>query len=83
MESHYRYYQFVANSLVAVIWAYAINRWLGTSALLGIFTDIGVLILCITLFTASRDALSKYYSRTGRLIGPIVQKGSKGNHVQR
>jgi hypothetical protein len=69
VESHYRYYQFVANTLVAVVWAYAINRWLHTSPLLGVGTDFAGVILCAVLFAASRDALSKYYSRTTALVG--------------
>jgi len=63
VESHYRYYQFVANTLVAVLWAYSINRWMKTSSLLGVGTDLLVVILCRALFAASRDALSKYYTR--------------------
>ncbi len=81
VESHYRYYQFVANSLVAVVLAYSINRLVGTSPFLGIWTDLGVLILCITLFAGSRDALAKYYARTGRLVGPIAEKNSQGDFM--
>ena len=69
VESHYRYYQFVSNALVAVIFAYVVNRCVEKSSLLGVGTDLGVLIVCATLFAASRDALSKYYTRTGRLLG--------------
>jgi len=72
VENHYRYYQFVANTLVAVAGAYAINRWAGTSHLFGVSTDIGVVVLCGTLFVASRDNLAKYYSRTGRLVGQVL-----------
>jgi hypothetical protein len=79
VESHYRYYQFVSNTLVVLTAAYALNRWMGTSPLLGIGTDIGVLILAATLFIASRDALSKYYTRTGRLLGRAREKGSNGH----
>jgi hypothetical protein len=74
VESHYRYYQFVSNTLVAVVWAYGINRWLGTSAVFGPLTDCAVLVLCIVLFAASRDALSKYYSRTSRLFGGVSNR---------
>ncbi len=74
VENHYRYYQFVANTLIAVIWTYLINRFLGTSPFLGWGSDIGVIILCVALFVTSRDTLQKYYTRTGRLVG--VEKGS-------
>jgi hypothetical protein len=30
VESHYRYYQFYSNSLVAIAWAYGVNRAMGT-----------------------------------------------------
>jgi hypothetical protein len=86
VESHYRYYQFVANSLVAVVWAYLVHRVMGTSPFLSIGTDVSVLVLCLILFAASRDALAKYYSRTGRVIGhseEAVLRGEamyNGNH---
>jgi hypothetical protein len=79
VENHYRFYLFVSNTLVALVAVYALNRCMSTSPLLGIGTDTGVLILSITLFLASRDALSKYYSRTGRLLGRVLEKGSKGH----
>jgi hypothetical protein len=78
----------VANTLVAVLWAYSINRWMKTSSFMGVGTDVGVLILCVALFAASRDALSKYYARTGRLVGQISEKDLEdkimynGNHHQ-
>lgn len=73
VENQYRYYQFAANSLIAIVWAYAINRWIGTSPLFGVATDVGVAILCAVLFAASRDALAKYYTRTSRLFGQSAQ----------
>ncbi|MGD0390995.1 MAG: hypothetical protein ABSC42_18780 [Tepidisphaeraceae bacterium] len=73
-DNHYRYYQFYANTLVAILWAYPVNRSLQTSPLLGFGTDLGVAILCIVLFLGSRDALSKYYARSGQLIGEVAEK---------
>ncbi len=67
LENHYRYYQFYANTLIAVIWTYAIYRMLGTSPHLGLGTDIGMVILCAVLFTGSRDALKKYRVRRNAL----------------
>ena len=69
VENHYRYYQFFANTLIAVIFSYAVNRSLETSQLLGLGTDVAALILCVILFAGSRDSLTKYYVRTNRLIG--------------
>lgn len=68
VESHYRYYQFYSNTLIAVIWAYVVHRWLRTSSLFGFGTDLGVLILCAVLFAGSRDALTKYRNRTRQLV---------------
>jgi hypothetical protein len=77
VENHYRYYQFVANLLIAAGGTYLANRLLGQSAVLGIATDAVVLIVCGVLFFASRDALAKYYSRTSSVMG-LSKKGSRG-----
>jgi hypothetical protein len=77
VESHYRYYQFYANSLVAVLWAYAVHRWLHTSSLLGFGTDVGVLILSVVLFTGSRDALTKYRNRSRQLSDTLNSNTSR------
>ncbi len=69
VENHYRYYQFYANTLVAVVFAYAIRRLLRTSSFLTFGTDLGVLILCAVLFAGSRDALTKYRNRSEQLVG--------------
>jgi hypothetical protein len=74
VESHYRYYQFYANALIAILFAYGINRLLKTSSLLGFGTDLGVFILCAVLFAGSRDALSKYRTRSGQLVGHVAEK---------
>lgn len=79
IEMHYRYYQFYANSLVAVLWAYGMNRFYGTLPLLGPGTDLGVLILRAVLLAGSRDTLTKYRQRLGRVLGPVAEKGLKGD----
>jgi hypothetical protein len=81
VESHYRYYQFVSGALLAVIWTYAIERLTNASPLLGVGTDLGVFILCAVLFAGSRDALKKYYNRTGRLVGHVAKKDLDGNFM--
>jgi len=78
VQNHFRYYEFTANTLLAVVGAYSVNRVLGTLPFLGLGTDLGVLILSVVLFAASRDALAKYYSRTGRMIGDIAEKEFRG-----
>jgi hypothetical protein len=74
VESHYRYYQFYANALISILFAYGVNRLLKTSSLLGFGTDLGVFILCAVLFTGSRDALSKYRTRSSQLVGHVAEK---------
>src|SRR5258706_2232237 len=49
IQSHYRYYQFYSNTLVAVAGTYSMHRWLGTSPHLRFNTDLGVLVLCAVL----------------------------------
>jgi hypothetical protein len=71
VQNHFRYYEFCGNTFLAVLWGYGLNRSIGTSPFLGVGTDLGVLIVSAVLFTASRDALMKYYNRTGRLLGEI------------
>lgn len=84
VDNHYRYYQFFANTLVAALFAYPVNRLMATSPMLGFGTDLALLILCAALFAGSRDALSKYYTRTHRLLGRLEEKGgtpmTNGNH---
>jgi hypothetical protein len=78
VQNHYRYYEFTANTLLALIFAYGLNRSLGTLPFLGTGTDLGMLLIVVVLFAASRDALAKYYLRTGRLVGPIAEKEHRG-----
>lgn len=50
------YYQFYANILIALLWAYPVHRLLRTSSLLGVGTDLGVIVIAAVLFAGSRDA---------------------------
>jgi len=69
IEIHYRHYQFHANMLVALAFAYAARRlslglwspWIG-------WLDGGFILLVVVLFLGSRDTLAKYYARTARLL---------------
>jgi hypothetical protein len=62
VQNHFRYYEFTANTLLAVIGAYAVNRVFGTLPFLGLGTDVGMLFLVLVLFAASRDTLRKYFN---------------------
>ena len=77
VQNHYRYYQFAGNMLLAVVWTYGVNRYLQTSPFLGLSTDLGVAVLLLVLFAASRDALSKFYHRTSSLLDGVAQKGDQ------
>ena len=78
LEVHYQYYQFYANTLVAIVLAYLLNRFMETLPLLGIGTDLGVLILCAGLLAGSRDTLSKYRNKLSRVFGTAAEKDSMG-----
>jgi hypothetical protein len=78
VENHYRYYQFYANSLIAVVWAYAVHRSLTPSVFLRLPTDLGVAVLCVVLFAGSRDALVKYRSRSSQLNGQVALTDLEG-----
>ncbi len=67
VESDYRYYQFDANTLVAIIWTYSIFRAFRVLPRLGLVSDIGIIVLSLVLFAGSRDALFKYRSRIKQL----------------
>jgi hypothetical protein len=69
VQSHFRYYEFCGNTLLALLVAYGLNRTFHTVSFLGLGTDLAILIVLSVLFAASRDALAKYYLRTGRLVG--------------
>ena len=68
IEIHYRHYQFYANMLVALVWSYAISGcssgWRG----------VAYWIVALVFLFASRDALRKYYERTGQLLRARSQK---------
>ena len=81
VQSHFRYYEFCGNTLLALLFAYGFNRVLRTFTFLGIGTDLGMLVLLSVLFAASRDALAKYYTRTDRLVGRIAEKEFGGQSM--
>jgi hypothetical protein len=76
-DDGYRYYQFYANALLAIVWTYCLMRWTATFPLLGRGTDLAVIILCAALFAGSRDTLAKYYQRSNQLVGLVAEKEQK------
>lgn len=65
LESHYRYYQFYGNSLIAMP-LFFVLRWSASGFRLFEFFGLA-LILCL-FWIASRDSLKKYYNRTESLL---------------
>jgi hypothetical protein len=69
VEFHYRYYQFNANTFVAVALAYAVRlsghcRSCGGPG----WMDVGFVIIEVVLFATSRDTLRKYYARGSQAL---------------
>jgi hypothetical protein len=71
VEFHYRYYQFNANTFVAMGIVYAVRlaggcQWCGGPG----WADFSFVIVEAVLLAASRDALRKYYVRASQVLGP-------------
>lgn len=81
VQHHFRYYEFCGNTLIAALWSYLLNRTFQTVTSLGVGTDLGMVILSLVLFAASRDALANYFRRTARLVGEVAEKESQGNNM--
>jgi hypothetical protein len=77
VENHYRYYQFYANMLVAVVAVFlARATQLGTVCSTERL-QLVLLMLAGVFLAASRDTLGKYYARASQLLGtrPNREKG--------
>jgi hypothetical protein len=72
VEAHYRYYQFHANSLVALLISYAALR--PSLSGFSVWPDVGVCLLSTVFFAVSRDNLRRYYSRTAVLLGTLTKE---------
>ena len=68
VENHYRYYQFYANTLVALALAYPTWRLHGRAGVFQV-TDLGFVAAEGVFLAASRDALRNYYRRSAILLG--------------
>ena len=66
IANHYRYYQYYANTLVAVVGAFGIYLAAGHHASGAAWTAI--VALAVVLFLGSRDALSKYFARAKQIL---------------
>jgi hypothetical protein len=68
IANHYRYYQYYANTLIAVIGAFFVylgsHNWCASWKLWVSFA-----VTALVLFFGSRDALKKYYARAEQILG--------------
>ena len=80
-EVHYRYYQFYANMIVAILFAIAAQRTALESWLtMPNFAEVSAILVMALFYAGSRDTLGKYYSRLSRLLGtetPALKKGKR------
>ncbi len=65
IEIHYRYYQFYANSIVAMLFAAAMRWAIQGVGILEVILAVGMVGL---FYAASRDTLRKYYDRVGWVL---------------
>lgn len=69
VDFHYRYYQFNANTAVAIAFAYCVRLAGGCAWCGGIgWVDFGFVIIEVVLFATSRDTLRKYYARASDVL---------------
>lgn len=68
IDYHYRYYQFHANTTVAILWAYALHRVEQGFSTSPLTTELAVAILCAVFMRTARDNLKKYYTRTAVIL---------------
>lgn len=75
VENHFRYYQFYAAGLVAVLTAYAAWRLSGHADATG-GAEFGVCALAWVFLACSRNALRSYYGGTSLLLGTVQKENS-------
>ena len=76
IEIHYRYYQFYANMLIALVFWLICRHMPGEAASRFGSLDVMVLALAVVFYAGSRDALWKYYRRGEQLLGQRLQNAS-------
>lgn len=74
VENHYRYYQYYSNTFVSVSAASIVYLSFGQVPR-SWFVWATIIFACLALLLASRDCLSKYYSRAEQII-TAVKDGS-------
>jgi len=87
VQDHYRYYQYYANMLVAILFLFVTGQLTGGMWLArGAVADFGFAVVGCVLFLGSRDTLRKYYARASAVLGTFgqgVQQARKEAIVKR
>ncbi|MEN1704600.1 MAG: hypothetical protein AAGJ54_03670 [Planctomycetota bacterium] len=74
VDDHYRYYQFYSNTAIALAGAFLL--WRSSPHATGHepgWVELGLSLIVLVLLAASRDALSRYYRRTGLLLDTLKE----------
>lgn len=80
VEHHYRYYQFYANTMVAMVVGYGVHRMNTAQSLTVSWIEAGILALLIVFWAMSRDTLTKYYHRASVLLNSKESIMGNGSH---
>ncbi len=76
VENHYRYYQYYANSLMAIVGAVVMHLFFGDKPIpCGMWLLVAAALL--VLFLGARNALAKYYERARSVLGVLKTGGSQ------
>jgi NhaP-type Na+/H+ or K+/H+ antiporter len=67
VENHYRYYQYYANTFIAIVFAFLIYVFCSESKPSFLIWAVMILIM-LALFCGSRDSLGKYYDRASKIL---------------
>lgn len=67
VENHYRYYQYYANTLVALVAGTLMFTLSGHFTRWRIYVTLGFVV--VVLFFGAKDALRKYYRRAEKILG--------------
>lgn len=77
-EIHYRYYQFYANMLVAIMFVACALGFSNERPNFDAVTGGGFATVVVILFLGSRDSLKKYYTRVSAVLGDVSPENGQG-----
>jgi len=83
VEQHYRHYQFYANSLMAMLLAYAALRSSDLYATLHESIEPLMLLIGVVFWAMARDTLRKYYTRATTVLERNTKHGKRKPSTRR